>query len=168
MSAIDDPKTLGRARLSFADQHDIDEFIATLEKFERGEIGPAFPWNTAPRYLLHDRDGLFVNEVVSRRVASLGISDRRTAPHAPWQNPYAERLIGSIRRECLDHLIVWHEGHLRRTLAAYFAYYDQARTHLGLSKDAPAGRSVQPPAMGRIVAKANIGGLHHHYERRAA
>ena len=132
------------------------------------QIVEAFPWNTAPRYLLHDRDGLFVNEVVSRRVTSLGIIDRPTAPRAPWQNPYAERLIGSIRRECLDHVIVWHERHLRRTLAAYFAYYHQARTHLGLHKDAPAGRSVQPPTMGRIVAHAHLGGLHHHDERRAA
>lgn len=120
------------------------------------------------RYLLHDRDGLFVNAVVSRRVASLGIIDRRTAPRAPWQNPYVERLIGSIRRECLDHVIILHEPHLRRTLTAYFTYYQRARTHLALHKDAPVARPVRPPDAGRIVAHAHLGGLPHHYDRRAA
>jgi putative transposase len=128
----------------------------------------AFPWDTAPRYLLHDRDGLFVNAVVSRRVASLGITDRRTAPRSPWQNPYVERLIGSIRRDCLDHVLVLHERHLRRVLAAYFTYYHRARTHLALQKDAPVTRPVQPPVMGHIVVQPHLGGLHHQYERRAA
>jgi transposase InsO family protein len=108
------------------------------------QIVEAFPWDTAPRYLLHDRDGLFVNAIVSRRVASLGITDRRTAPRAPWQNLYVERLIGSMRRECLDHIIVLHERHLRRVLAAYIAYDERARTHLSLHKDAPVTRPVQP------------------------
>jgi putative transposase len=109
-----------------------------------------------------------VNAIVSRRVASLGITDRRTAPRAPWQNPYVERLIGSMRRECLDHIIVLNERHLRRVLVAYVGYYERARTHLSLHKDAPLTRPVQPPVMGRIVAHAHLGGLHHHYERRAA
>jgi putative transposase len=132
------------------------------------QIGEAFPWDTSPRFLLHDRDGLFVNAIVSRRVASLGITDRRTAPRAPWQNPYVERLIGSMRRECLDHIIVLNERHLRRVLVAYVRYYERARTHLSLHKDAPVTRPVQPPVMGRIVAHAHLGGLHHHDERRAA
>jgi transposase InsO family protein len=132
------------------------------------QIVEAFPWDTAPRFLLHDRDGLFVNAIVRRRVASLGITDRRTAPRAPWQNPYVERLIGSMRRECVDHVLVLNERHLRRLLAAYVTYYHRARTHLALRKDAPVSRPVQPPAMGRVVAHADLGGLHHHYERRAA
>ena len=132
------------------------------------QIVEAFPWDTAPRYLLHDRDGLFVNALVRRRVASLGITDRRTAPRAPWQNPCVERLIGSMRRECLDHVIVLNERHLRRILVAYVRYYHRARTHLALHKDAPVPRRVQPPAMGRVVAHAHLGGLHHQCERRAA
>ena len=109
------------------------------------QIVEAFPWNTTPRYLLHDRDGLFVNAVVSRRVTNLGITDRRTAPRAPWQNPYVDRLIGSMRRECFDYVIVLNERHLRRALAAYLVYYHRARTHLALHKDAPVARPVQPP-----------------------
>jgi len=132
------------------------------------QIVEALPWDTAAQYLVHDRDGLFVNAIMGRRVASLGITDRRTAPRSPWQNPYVERLIGSIRRECLDHLIILNGRHLRRALAGYFTYDHRARTHLALHKDAPLTRPVQPPTMGRIVARAHLGGLHHQYERRAA
>jgi hypothetical protein len=91
-----------------------------------------------------------------------------TSPASPWQNPYAERLIGSLRRECLDYLIVFNETHLRRTLARYIAYYDQVRTPLSLAKDAPTPRRMQAPAEGRIVVFPEVGGLHHRYERRAA
>jgi hypothetical protein len=99
----------------------------------------------------------------------MGIDEVLTAPRAPWQNPFAERAIGSIRRECLDHLIVWNEHSLRRHLQRYLAYYHQGRTHLALDKDAPIARVTQSPRDGgRIVAVAHLGGLHHHYGGRAA
>jgi len=91
-----------------------------------------------------------------------------TAPQSPWQNPYAERLIGSIRRECLDHLVVFSESSLRRVLKSYFHYYHRARTHLSLEKDAPETRPVQPPELGSVIELPEVGGLHHRYERRAA
>lgn len=91
-----------------------------------------------------------------------------TTPQSPWQNPYAKRLIGSIRRECLDQVIVFSENHLRRVLAGYVAYYHRWRTHLALAMDAPDCRPVQPPELGAVVAIPEVGGLHHHYERRAA
>ncbi len=103
-----------------------------------------------------------------RRVAGLGVTEVLIAPRAPWQNPYAERLVGSIRRECLDHVVVLGEAHLRRILGAYIGYYQASRTHLSLEKDAPDPREVQPPAMGRVVALPEVGGLHHRDERRAA
>jgi transposase InsO family protein len=96
------------------------------------------------------------------------ISEVLTAPHSPWQNPFAERLIGSIRRECLDHVVVLGERHLRRILTAYLAYYHQARTHLSLDKDAPSGRPIVPPALGAIVPIPEVGGLHHRYVRQHA
>ena len=91
-----------------------------------------------------------------------------TAPQSPWQNPYVERLIGSIRRECLDHIIVFNDAGLRRVLKSYFNYYDRTRTHLSLGKDSPVPRSIQPPELGRVVELPQVGGLHHRYERRAA
>jgi putative transposase len=127
----------------------------------------AFPWQTAPRYLLRDRDGIY-GQVFDRRVAGIGMAQVLTAARSPWQNPYAERVIGSIRRECLDHVIILSEDHLRRVLASYVAYYHQWRTHLSLAMDAPDGRPVQPPEEGPIVGVPEVGGLHHHYERRAA
>jgi len=98
----------------------------------------------------------------------MGIEEVVTAPRSPWQNPYLERLIGSIRREYLDHVIVWNETSLRRTLRSYFHYYQKSRTHLALAKDAPEPRAVDRPEIGRIVAIAQVGGLHHRYERRTA
>ena len=98
----------------------------------------------------------------------MGIEEVLTAPRSRWQNPYAERLVGSIRRECLDHVIVLGECHLHRILKAYFAYYHKTRTHLSLSKDAPEPRASQPPSIGRIVALPEVGGLHHRYEGYAA
>jgi transposase InsO family protein len=98
----------------------------------------------------------------------MGIAEVLTAPRSPWQNPFLERLVGSIRRECLDQVIVWNERSLRRTLQSYFAYYHRSRTHLSLGKDSPEPRAIQPPQMGSVVVVPQVGGLHHRYERRAA
>jgi putative transposase len=127
----------------------------------------AFPDDSAPAYLLRDRDQVY-GQNFRHRVQGMGIDEVLTAPHSPWQNPFAERLIGSIRLECLDHVVVLGERHLRRTLTAYFAYYHRARTHLSLDKDAPDVRSVEPFAAGRVVEVPVVGGLHHRYVRRAA
>ena len=127
----------------------------------------AFPEDTAPRWLLRDRDAIY-GDVFRRRVASMGIGEVVSSPSSPWQNPYAERLIGSLRRECLDHVIVLGDRHLRHLLTAYLTYYHGARTHLALEKDAPTTRRVQTPTEGRVVAFPEVGGLHHRYERRAA
>jgi transposase InsO family protein len=122
----------------------------------------AFPWDTAPRYLLRDRDH------VVKAVTTLGIHEGLTAPHSPWQNAYVERFIGSVRRECLDHVIVLTAAGLRRVLNEYVGYYSQTRTHLGLNKDAPLSRPVAPPTAGPVIAIPQVGGLHHRYERCAA
>jgi putative transposase len=127
----------------------------------------AFPWNSAPRYLLRDRDGSYGARFYEA-AEWLGIQEVLTAPQSPWQNPYVERLIGSIRRECLDHVIVLNEAGLRRILKSYFDYYERSRTHLSLGKDAPVSRPIQRAAMGRVVEIPQVGGLHHRYERRAA
>jgi putative transposase len=129
------------------------------------QIVEAFADRDAPRYLLRDRDGIYGNEV-RRRIASLGMEEVLTAPRSPWQNPYAERLIGSIRRDCLNHFVILNARHLRRTLASYFAYYYGSRTHLGLDKQCPFPRQVS--RIGRIVEIPQLGGLHHRYERVAA
>jgi transposase InsO family protein len=131
------------------------------------QLVEAFPWDSAPRYLLRDRDGVY-GTVFGDAARSLGIREILTAAQSPWQNPYVERLIGSIRRECLDHVIVFNETGLRRVLKEYFDYYDHSRTHLALDKDAPIPRSIQPPELGTIVELPQVGGLHHRYERRAA
>src|SRR3989454_8385818 len=128
----------------------------------------AFPDDTAPRWLVRDRDAIY-GEVFRRRVAGMGIGEVVSSPSSPLQNPYAERLIGSIRRECLDHVIVLGERHLRRVLSSYFQYHHDARTHLSLNKDCPRPRPVQLPSTGNnIIAFSEVGGLHHRYERRAA
>ena len=131
------------------------------------QLREAFPWESAPRYLLRDRDRLFGHEFVEQ-VRVMGIKQVLSAPRSPWQRAYIERLIGSIRRECLDHLIVFSERSLRRHLQAYVGYYHRTRTHLGLQKDCPEPRDVQPPDASRIVSIPEVGGLHHRYERRAA
>ncbi len=127
----------------------------------------AFPWDTAPRYLLRDRDGTY-GEQFCGTAKWMGIQEVLTAPQSPWQNPYVERLVGSIRRECLDHVIVFNEGGLHRVLKDYFGYYERCRTHLSLDKDAPVTRPVQPPSLGDVVEIPQVGGLHHLYTRRAA
>jgi putative transposase len=131
------------------------------------QLVEAFPWDTAPRYLLRDRDAVY-GQSFQQSVAGLGMAQVLTTPRSPWQNAYAERLIGSIRRECLEHVIVFSEDHLRRVLARYFVYYHRWRTHLSLAMDSPDRRPVQLPDQGAIVAVPEVGGLHHHYERRAA
>jgi len=131
------------------------------------QIVDAFPDDSAPSYLLRDRDSVY-GHVFRHRVKGIGIDEIVTAPQSPWQNPLAERLIGSIRRECLDHVLVLGERHLRRTLTRYFAYYHEARTHLSLDKDAPDSRSVERPERGRVISIREVGGLHHRYGRRAA
>jgi transposase InsO family protein len=127
----------------------------------------AFPWNTAPRYLLRDRDGAY-GEKFCDTAKWLGIHEVLTAPRSPWQNAYAERLIGSIRRESLDHVIVFHEVGLRRILKDYFEYYESWRTHLSLEKDAPVSRLLEPPSLGPVIEIPKVGGLHHLYTRKAA
>jgi len=131
------------------------------------QLVEAFPWDSAPRYLLRDRDGIY-GTVFGDAAQSLGIREVLTAAQSPWQNPYVERLIGSIRRECLDHVIVFNEAGARRVLKSYFDYYNNSRTHLALNKDAPIPRKIQPPELGRVVELPQVGGLHHRYERRAA
>jgi putative transposase len=126
----------------------------------------AFPWDPAPKYLLRDRDKTYGANFL-KRVHSLGIQEVLTAPRSPWQNPYVERLIGSIRRECVDHVIVFNEKHLKRTLRAYFSYYHKARTHLALDKQCPEQRPVEQPDLGAIIAFPHVGGLHHEYRRAA-
>jgi transposase InsO family protein len=131
------------------------------------QIVEAFPWDTAPKYLLRDRDGKYGEDFV-RRVESLGIKQVLISARSPWQNPYVERVIGSIRRECVDHAIIFNERYLRRVLSDYFKYYHDSRTHLGLEKDCPKPRSVEPPKLGAINSAPMVGGLHHRYFRQAA
>jgi putative transposase len=130
------------------------------------QLRNAFPANEAPGCLLHDRDAVFT--AVASTVAGMGIQAVRTAPRSPWQNGHVERVIGSIRHECLDHVIVANAVGLHRVLTDYVAYYMRARTHLALGKDSPTSRPVMPPSAGRIVATPHVGGLHHHYDRVAA
>ena len=119
-------------------------------------------WEQAPRYLIRDRDGVF-GELFVRRLRSMGIRDRPTSPRSPWQNGFAERLIGSIRRECLDHVVVFGERHLRHILLSYMKYYNEVRTHLSLEKDTPVSRAVE--RTGHILCRPVLGGLHHQYIR---
>ena len=126
------------------------------------QITEAFPWNEATRYMIRDRDRIY-GAVVTRRLRAMGIRDRPTAPASPWQNGFAERLIGSIRRECMDHIVVLGEAHLRRVLRSYASYYNEIRTHRSLNKDAPVSRPVQ--RTGTIKSDPILGGLHHHYVR---
>src|SRR2546426_1510777 len=131
------------------------------------QLVDAFPDDSAPRYLLRDRDSVY-GHAFSQRIKGMGIGEVVTAPRSPWQNPFAERFIGSVRRECLDHVVVLTERHLRRILSAYFAYYHRARTHLSLDKDAPDGRPIERPELGKVIPIREVGGLHHRYVRRAA
>jgi putative transposase len=131
------------------------------------QVVDAFPWDKAPRYLLRDRDRIYGGSF-RQRVHNMGIEEVVIAPRSPWQNPYVERFIGSIRRECLDHVIVLDERHLQRLLQQYLHYYHGWRTHLSLAMDCPVPRPIHPPEQGRVIAVPEVGGLHHHYERQAA
>ncbi|MEQ1752517.1 MAG: integrase core domain-containing protein [Micropepsaceae bacterium] len=126
------------------------------------QINEAFPWDSAPRFLIRNNDAKF-GHAFKRRVEACGIRDRPIAPQSPWQNGYAERVIGSIRRECLDHVVVWNDAHLRALLSDYADYYNASRTHLALEKDIPDTRPVF--RVGKIVPLPILGGLHHLYER---
>ena len=139
----------------------LDRRDLTAEWIAR-QITEAFPWDDAPKYLIRDRDQIY-GAVVTRRLRAMGIRDKPTAPASPWQNGFAERLVGSIRHECVDHIIVLGEAHLRRILKFYADYYNRVRTHRSLDKDAPVSRSVQ--RTGVISSCAILGGLHHRYAR---
>src|SRR6266446_5945364 len=147
----------GRRRLLWFEvtRHPTAEWLAR-------QITEAFPWASAPTYLVRDNDRAYGN-VFRSRVRAMGIRDRPISPGSPWQNPYVERLIGTVRRECLDRVLIFGEAHLREILSSYAAYYNQVRTHLALGKDAPLGRAVQ--RTGAIVAIPILSGLHHHYVR---
>ena len=127
----------------------------------------AFCDGESPRYLIRDRDGVY-GSTFRDRVKALDIEEVVIAPQSPWQSPYVERVIGTLRRECLDHVVVLVESHLRRIVRRYVIYYHGARTHLALEKDAPEPRAVQPPEKGSVIEISEVGGLHHRYERRAA
>ncbi len=152
------------------DRREIVHFNVTQHPTARWtaqQIVEAFPLDTAPKYMMRDRDSAYGNYFV-HRVASMGIKEVKSAPHSPWQNPYVERVIGSIRRECIDHVVVLNEWHLCRILRSYLDYYNSSRTHLSLNKDSPEPRPVHSPTMGDVVELPEVGGLHHRYERRIA
>ncbi len=130
------------------------------------QIVEAFPGNEVPRFLMRDRDGIYGQQFKSR-VSNMGIEQVVAARRSPWQNPYVERLIGSIRRECLNHVIVLNERHLRRILRSYFVYYHESRTHLSLNRNSPIARKDDPPENGKVLAIPQVGGLHHRYCRAA-
>ena len=126
------------------------------------QITEAFPWTSAPTYLVRDNDAAY-GDVFTSRLRAMGIRDRPISPRSPWQNGYAERLIGTVRRECLDRMLIFGEAHLRRILSLYATYYNESRTHLSLHKDAPLHRAIQ--RSGPVVAVPVLGGLHHRYAR---
>jgi transposase InsO family protein len=130
------------------------------------QVIEAFPENSAPRFLLRDRDSIY-GEFFRQRVKHMGIEQVVIAYRSPWQNPHCERLVGSIRRECLDHVIVINERHLRRILSDYFRYYHESRTHLSLDRNSPNPRDIEPPERGRVIAIPQVGGLRHRYRRAA-
>jgi putative transposase len=131
------------------------------------QIINAFPYEEAPRFLIRDRDDIY-GDYFTKRVEGMGIEEVPIAARSPWQNPYCERVIGSIRRECLNHVIVLAEGHLKRILASYFEYYHGSRPHLSLDRNSPIPRRVEPPSEGEVVVIPQVGGLHHRYTRSAA
>ena len=130
-------------------------------------VTEALPWDTSPKYIIRDRDRTY-GRLYRDRLRSMGIQDVPVAPRSPWQNGFVERVIGSLRRECLDHVVIKNERHLRRVLKSYLVYYNRSRTHLSLSKDPPVPRPVSPISKGGIVAFPEVGGLHHRYERVGA
>jgi putative transposase len=152
------------------DRRKIIHFVVTAHPTQdwlARQMTEAFPWDIAPRYLLRDRDTSY-GRSFRDRVEAMGINEVVTTPRSPWQNAYVERIIGSIRRECLDHIVIFDERHLRRILSSYVQYYHRTRTHLSLAKDWPQTRPISQPTGGKIIAFPEVGGLHHRYERRAA
>ena len=150
-------------------QRRVVHFNVTLHPSARWtgqQVAEAFPFDETPRFLIRDRDGIYGVDF-RQRVRSMGIEEVVLAYRSPWQNPFVERLIGSIRRECLDHLIVFNEAHLLRILRSYFAYYHESRTHLSLDRNAPIPRRVEHPSEGKVIAIPQVGGLHHRYSRAA-
>ena len=127
----------------------------------------AFGDGKLPRFLIRDRDAVY-GSTFRERAKALGIEEVVIAPRSPWQSPYVERVIGTMRRVCLDHVVVLGESHLRRVVRSYVSYYLHSRCHLSLDKDAPTRSAVQPPQRGRVIEIPEVGGLHHRYERRAA
>lgn len=151
------------------DRRTVDRFNVTehpTAEWTAQQIVEAFPEQTAPRFLIRDRDGIY-GSYFRNRVKHMGIKEVVTARQSPWQNPFVERLIGSIRRECLDHVIVLNERHLRRILGSYFVYYHESRTHLSLKRNSPIERKVDQPENGKVIAIPQVGGLHHRYLRAA-
>jgi putative transposase len=134
---------------------------------DRSQLVDAFPDESLPAYLIRDRDRVY-GQPFRHRVKGMEMEEVLTAPQSAWQKPFVERLIGSIRRECLNHILVLDERHLRRILARYLVYYHRARTHLALDKDAPDVRPIELPAAGQVVQLPEVGGLHHRYIRQAA
>jgi putative transposase len=130
------------------------------------QITEAFPYDTVPKYLIRDRDGIYGN-FFQQRVKNMGIREVLIAPKSPWQNPYCERVIGSIRRECLDHFIILSGNHLCRILKDYMDYYNNCRTHLSLDRNSPSLRDIEPPSKGKVISIPHTGGLHHLYKRVA-
>jgi transposase InsO family protein len=127
----------------------------------------AFPADgSGPRYLIRDRDGIY-GDYFHRRIKNMRINEVLIAPRSPWQNPYAERVIGSIRLEYLNHIVVLSEAHLRRVLRSYVNYYNASRPHISLDGDAPFSRTIEPPSIGHVVAIPQVGGLYHRYMRAA-
>jgi putative transposase len=152
------------------DRRQIVQFRGTTNpcaEWTAQQIIDAFPYDEAPRFLLRDRDGIY-GDYFKNRMKSVGIEEVLIAPSSAWRNPYCERVIGSIRRECLNHVIVLNERHLHRILTNYFDYYHHSRPHLSLDRNSPTPRRIEPPSEGPVVAIAQVGGLHHRYTRRAA
>jgi hypothetical protein len=151
------------------DRRRVIHFNATAHPTARWtaqQVVEAFPFDESPRFLIRDRDAIYGVDF-RERVKHMGIEEVIISYRSPWQSPYVERLIGSIRRECLDHLIVFNEAHLSRILTSYFAYYHKSRTHLSLDRNAPVPREVEPPTDGTVIAIPQVGGLHHRYTRAA-
>ncbi|MCP4203558.1 MAG: transposase family protein [bacterium] len=151
------------------DRRRVIQFNATAHPTARWtaqQVIEAFPYDEAPRFLIRDRDAIYGHDF-RERVKHMGIEEVVISYRSPWQNPYCERVIGSIRRECLDHLIVLNEAHLLRILASYFEYYHRSRPHLSLKRNAPVPRRVEHPSEGKVIAIPQVGGLHHRYTRAA-
>ena len=151
------------------EQRHVAHFTVTVTPTARWsgqQIVEAFPYEESPRFLIRDRDAIYGVDFRGR-VKHIGIEEVVTAYRSPWKSPYVERLIGSIRRECLNHVIVFSEDHLRRILTAYFEYYHQSRTHLSLDRNAPVPRCIEHPSEGRVITIPQVGGLHHRYTRAA-